>query len=138
MEARVVESDVDVVEAMLSRANAHDVDGFFALCAGDVYFENSGWAGGHDVEGLRAFLLDTWEGFPDLRYQPTGRVVGGDTTVLECTATGTNTGPIRGRPPTNRPAEWHLVFIVQVAGGWVRSWKTYFDRVALWQQLGWI
>ena len=133
-----MKSGVDVVEEMLLRANAHDVDGFVSLCAGDLYFENSGWTGRHDLEGLRAFLVDTWEGFPDLQYRATDRVVGAHTIVLECTATGTNTGPIRGRPPTHRRAEWRLMFMVQVAGGRVRSWKTYFDRVALWQQLGWI
>ena len=88
---------------------------------------------GH-VRGLLA-------GFPDLSFeilsaQPLGGAAGGGAAVARWLMRGTNTGPLRGSPPSGRSVALPGVDIITVADGKIAAVEGYFDRQTMAQQLG--
>lgn len=80
-------------------------------------------------------------GLPDLRFellsaQPADAGLGGGVVVVRWLMRGTNTGPLRGWPPSGRSVALRGVDVITVVGGQVASVESYFDRQALAEQLG--
>ena len=116
-------------------ANTHDLDRFFANVADDVKFVNP-VTGTTDKAGMRGFHEAFFSAFPDINYRVDRLITAGDSAMIECTATGTNTGAFMGAPPTNRKMNLTVAFAVDTKDGKVREWHSYFDQVTLQKQLG--
>jgi steroid delta-isomerase-like uncharacterized protein len=123
-----------VLRSAFDAANRHDLDAFFEHVADDVRFVNP-VTGATNKEGMRGFHTAFFTAFPDINYRTDRAIMSGDETVLECTVTGTNTGSFMGMPPTNRPIEIQLAFVITTRDGKISEWHSYFDQVALQKQL---
>jgi ketosteroid isomerase-like protein len=84
------------------------------------------------VNGLRRFV----EGFPDLRGEILNLIAVGETVVVEWRVTGTNVGPLDEREPTLRKLNRRGCSVAEVRGGKIVSYRDYFDRLTLAEQLG--
>lgn len=74
--------------------------------------------------------------FPDLNVRIEDAIGSGDRVWVLGTAQGTNTGPLFGRPATDRAASWPVMHRLRFAGGRITQWSAIFDRLELLQQLG--
>jgi steroid delta-isomerase-like uncharacterized protein len=93
------------------------------------------------ASGLAAHVRGVLAAFPDLSFeilsaQPLDSTAGSGTAVARWLMRGTNTGPLRGNPPTGRPVALGGVDIITVADGEVATVEGYFDRQAMAEQLG--
>ncbi len=88
------------------------------------------------IEGMRQSIQMYRAGFPDAHMRVDDTLVDGDKIVVRWTATGTNTGPMMGMPPTGKKVSVIGMGISRVAGGKiVESWGA-FDQLGMLQQLG--
>jgi steroid delta-isomerase-like uncharacterized protein len=84
------------------------------------------------VEGLR-----TWAtAFPDGRVTITNIIATGPWVVTEWHAKGTNTGPLRGEPPTGRTFERKGCTVAEVRAERIVRYREYYDRATQLRQLG--
>ena len=123
------------VRAVLDIANTHDLDRFFREVADDVTFVNP-VTGTSDKAGMRGFHDAFFSAFPDIHYQVNRVITSGDSAMVECNVTGTNTGDFMGMPATHRAMNVRAAFVVDMKDGKVKEWHTYFDQVQLQKQLG--
>src|SRR5918992_4165187 len=117
--------------------NRRDPEAIAATFAdGDTYIDPNvpEWLTGRDIAEYAAGLFAA---FPDLSLNLLGHDSGGDGVVAaQWVMRGTDTGPLRGNPPTGaRVALPGADFIVQ-EGGRIRSVRGYFDRSDFAEQLG--
>jgi predicted ester cyclase len=56
-------------------------------------------------------------GMPDLRFSIEDSLAEADRVALRWVLSGTNTGGLAGRPPTNQPVEEHAIVIFRVVDG---------------------
>jgi steroid delta-isomerase-like uncharacterized protein len=75
------------------------------------------------MEELSTFI----EAFPDIVYSVVGRVESDDLVVEEWTASGTQSGPFMGMPPTQRAIHIRAVTLYEFSGNRVTSDRTYLD-----------
>ena len=74
--------------------------------------------------------------FPDSHVTFDELIVTGDTVVGRWSATGTQTGPLSGLPPTGRPIAIGGITIYRIVDGLiVEAWEQ-LDLLGMWQQLG--
>jgi steroid delta-isomerase-like uncharacterized protein len=124
-----------VVRSFFDVANSHDLDRFFSYVADDVKFVNP-VTGTTDKAGMRGFHEAFFSAFPDIRYRVDRLITAGDSAMVECTVTGTNTGAFMGMPATNKATSMMVAFAIDTKDGKVSEWHSYFDQVALQKQLG--
>ena len=74
--------------------------------------------------------------FPNIRFTSDNVVAEGDRVAISWVASGTNTGPLMGMPPTGKSATVLGCNIMQIEAGKIVAHWVYFDRMALMMQLG--
>lgn len=75
--------------------------------------------------------------FPDLSFEILGALpADGHCVFTQWLASGTNTGPWDGQPPTGRSLAMRGVDVITVRGGRIGSVERYYDRQAMAEQLG--
>ncbi len=89
----------------------------------------TGSAIGNFAEGL-------FGSFPDLSFDITSNAETASGVVLEWTMRGTNTGSLRGLPPTGARIAQPGIDVIRVSGDKVASVRGYFDRQTMLDQLG--
>ena len=89
----------------------------------------TGVAIGRYAEGLFA-------PFPDLNFDITSNAECASGVVLEWTMRGTNTGSLRGLPPTGARIAQPGIDLIRTTGDKVASVRGYFDRQTMLEQLG--
>lgn len=90
---------------------------------------------------LAEHAADLFAGIPDLNFellsaQLADGGLGGGEVVVRWLMRGTNTGPLRGWPPSGRSVALRGLDVITVAGSQVASVESYFDRQTLAEQLG--
>jgi steroid delta-isomerase-like uncharacterized protein len=94
---------------------------------------------GEDIVGTSAFkeLVTSFRtAFPDFNVTFDEVFAAGDTTVIQWTMTGTNTGPFGDLPPTGQPVTLHGVAISRAVDGMtVEVWQHY-NQLFMFQQMG--
>ena len=75
---------------------------------------------------------------PDSKTRTDHLVAEGDMVVEWYTATGTNTGPFMGMPPTGKPWEISSVVLYRIAGGKIVETWGLNDQFTFMQQIGMI
>ena len=73
---------------------------------------------------------------PDIKYKVEDIVADGDIIAIRASFTGTNTGPLRGIPPTGRKVSIKEAFFFRWEGDKVVEEWTFINYMALMQQLG--
>ena len=124
-----------ITHALIDRGFNHgDFSGLDAVIAPDMIEHQEGASSG--IDGVRALITELRTSFPDLHFELQDSVTAGDMTWLRFRSTGTNDGPLWGRPPTGRPIDITVMDVVRVADGrMVEHWGVA-DRLAVLKQVG--
>jgi predicted ester cyclase len=135
IETTATDSVEQICRAVIERGfNNGDLEGLDALVATDIIEHQDGATSG--IDGLRALITELRTAIPDLHLAIEDTATSGDTTWFRIRSTGTNDGPIWGRPPTGRPIDITVIDIMRVADGrMVEHWGVA-DRLAVLKQIG--
>jgi steroid delta-isomerase-like uncharacterized protein len=125
--------DLRFVEEVL---NQHDLDVLPELVAEDFVEQNPPPGQGPGREGLRQFLAQMFEAFPDLRWRVEEMVAEGDRVAAWSTWTGTHRGMFFGVPPSGRSVSVEAWTIDYVRDGKLAESRIIMDVMGLMQQLG--
>jgi steroid delta-isomerase-like uncharacterized protein len=86
---------------------------------------------------LASYAQGLFEGFPDLRFEVAEPAILPDgVTVARWLMRGTNSGPLRGAPPSGKAVALPGVDLIATGETGVRSVVGYFDRQTMAEQLG--
>ena len=124
------------IERAVEAFNNHDVDGYVTEFTDDATFMDPANPAGLGKAEAREYMAGLIDGFPDVKVG-IDRVISSDEgTALECTFHGTHDGQFMGIPPTGETVDDEFVAIVTVSDDGITSWRDYWDRMALMEQLG--
>jgi steroid delta-isomerase-like uncharacterized protein len=88
-------------------------------------------------EGLASFLGEIHGGFPDARFTLEQLVAEDDTAVVRWSMQATNTGPLFGFPPTNRPVRLTALELMRVGeDGLLHEVRLMVDPLSILRQVG--
>jgi steroid delta-isomerase-like uncharacterized protein len=108
-----------------------DPAAFGAVCAPDVHYEDPVLAEPLDgPAALGAHAQRLWAGFPDVRLEPTGAVLGdGRYLAAPVKVLGTHRNALEGIPATGRFVVLHVVFYAELDPARERLWRirAFFD-----------
>jgi steroid delta-isomerase-like uncharacterized protein len=88
------------------------------------------------VEAYKQFLSSYFTAFPDLKFTIEAQIAEGDQSIVHWTARGTHQGMLGPVPPTGKSATTPGITLTRWANGKVVDIWTYWDNLALMQQLG--
>ncbi len=86
-------------------------------------------------KGIRDVVIDHRRAFPDWAEQIEDIVFEGDSVAVRFSSTGTNHGPNRGKPPTNRSVRISEMAIYRIVDGKIAEQWVIPDTHSLLQQL---
>ena len=134
-ETSTTQANEQICRAIIERGfNDGDLDGIEALVAHDAIEHQEGSTSGFD--GLRALVTELRASYSDLHLEIEDTATSGDTTWFRIRATGTNDGPMWGRPATGRPIDITVMDVMRVVDGrMVEHWGVA-DRLAVLKQIG--
>ena len=89
-----------------------------------------------DLDGHRQYSDAMTGAFPDLERQIEDLVAEGDKVVARWTASGTNTGPFNGMPPSGNFARSSGITIFRIADGRIAEEWSESDMLGLLTQIG--
>jgi predicted ester cyclase len=114
--------------------NTHDVSIVDEIASGNVH--HSGVDGEHSAETVKETQLAIFEAYPDMAVTVNLTLASAPYAVVQWTATGTNTGELRGAAPTGETATWDGIFMARVdCSQIVESWA-FIDQLAFTQDTG--
>jgi predicted ester cyclase len=122
--------------------NAQDVEAIVAMCAEDVELDDPALPeSAHGQAGMRAFAVDTFATFPDLRLEalePPCLSRQGDGARLPYRMSGTMSGhwPALDIAPTGAGVSFHGVTEWRFREGLLILWDTVYDNLAVARQMG--
>lgn len=90
----------------------------------------------HGPEGVRTWVRAFRTAFPDISDLVQEQTAEGDLVVTRVECIGTQSGPFRGLPPTDRKATFTAIGIDRFRGDKVIERSAHFDIVDLMRQLG--
>ena len=135
IETTTTETIDQISRAVIERGfNKGDLDGLEAFVAHDIVEHQDGATSG--IDGLRALITELRTAFPDLHLEIQDTATSGDTAWFRIRSTGTNDGPIWGRPATGRSIDITVIDVMRVVDGrMVEHWGVA-DRLAMLKQIG--
>jgi steroid delta-isomerase-like uncharacterized protein len=116
--------------------NEHNLDVLPDLIAEDFVEQNPPPGQGPGREGLRQFLAQMFEAFPDMRWEAEEVVAEGSRTAGWGTWKGTHRGTFVGIPPTGRTVSVEFWVMNHYRDGKVAESRIIMDTMSLMQQLG--
>lgn len=127
----------EIVRELYDAFNQRDFEGVAAAFAESCEYESiatgSVMRTGSDVaDGLRQWAA----AFPDGFVEMTNVIATGRWVVVEWQAQGTQTGPLRGEPPTGRRFERLGCAVAEVEDEKIVRYRDYFDRAQMFEPLG--
>ena len=135
IETTATDAVEQICRAVIERGfNNGDLEGLDAFVATDIIEHQDGATSG--IDGLHALITELRTQFSDLHLEIQDAATSGDTVWFRIRATGTNDGPIWGRPATGRPIDITVMDVMRVADGrMVEHWGVA-DRLAVLKQIG--
>jgi steroid delta-isomerase-like uncharacterized protein len=126
-----------VVRELYDAFNERDFERAAETVAQSCEHESIAWAtvartSAEVTDGLRAWA----SAFPDGFVEMTKVIATGPWVVVEWHARGTQTGPLRGEPPTGRRFERRGCAVAEVEDGKIVRYRDYFDRAQMYEPLG--
>lgn len=119
-----VEDNKGVIRRAIEARNAHDLEAWVALFAGD-------WQ-----ERMRRAFIGLTASFPDVHVTSEEMIGEGNKVVVRWTYRGTHRGTFRGIPPTSKTVDWKGIDIWTVVDGKITSLVREADSLSILQQLG--
>lgn len=116
--------------------NSGNLDALNSIVAKDVISHNALPGLPPGLEGGKMAHQVFQASSPDSKTRTDHLVAEGDMVVEWYTATGTNTGPLMGMPPTGKPWEITSVVLYRIAGGKIVETWGLNDQFAFMQQIG--
>jgi len=116
--------------------NAHNVDAIDSFVSNDYKEHQYDTHFMETKRGMKKAFAHYFKAFPDVKVKVNFMTVEGDIVTSQITTTATNTGPIYGRPATNRKIEIHGVDIVRLRDGKAVEHWGYQEEGKLLTQLG--
>jgi steroid delta-isomerase-like uncharacterized protein len=126
----------------LAAWNAQNVEAIVAMCAEDVELDDPALPEpARGKAGMRAFAVDTWATFPDLRLEalePPCPSRQGEGAWLPYRMRGTMSGhwPALDIAPTGAALDFRGVTEWRFRGGLLTLWDTTYDNLAVARQMG--
>jgi steroid delta-isomerase-like uncharacterized protein len=114
----------------------HNLDVLSELVAEDFIEQNPPPGQGPGREGLRQFLRQMFDAFPDLSWRVEKMVAEGDSVASWSTWEGTHRGPFMGIPATGRTVSVEAWTMDHFRDGKVAESRIIMDTMGLMQQLG--
>jgi steroid delta-isomerase-like uncharacterized protein len=104
----------------------------------EIFAEDFRWPqfGLHGPEGVRAWVRQFRQTFPDVVDTVQEQIAEGDTVVTRVRVIGTQLGPFRGLPPSGRRADFVALGVDRFRGDKVVERSAWFDMADLMRQLG--
>jgi ketosteroid isomerase-like protein len=120
---------------------AGEIDRLTDVMSPEIELETT-TGGGTGVEYAKGVFRRHVDSYPDIRHEVLGVVesADGQAVALEMRFTGTHGGTLRTPlgviEPTGRRLTWRSSDHIRAGAGRIVSWRAYFDRLALLEQLG--
>ena len=135
IETTTTETIEQICRALIERGfNNGELDVLEEFVAHDIVEHQEGSTSG--IDGLRALITELRSQFSDLHLEIQDTATSGDRVWLRIRSTGTNDGPLWGRPATGRPIDITVMDVMRVADGrMVEHWGVA-DRLAVLKQVG--
>jgi predicted ester cyclase len=135
IETTATETNEQICRALIERGfNNGELDVLEEFVAHDIVEHQDGSTSG--IDGLRALITELRSQFSDLHLEIEDTATSGDTVWFRIRSTGTNDGPLWGRPATGRPIDITVMDVMRVADGrMVEHWGVA-DRLAVLKQTG--
>ncbi|MEU6427675.1 nuclear transport factor 2 family protein [Microbispora sp. NPDC046973] len=130
----------DVVDRMLDAMNAHDLHAVLRCYAPGAVVVGPEMEAAEPGE-IGSYMLQMWEGFPDLHFTLWETITLADAVATEMTAVGTHTGPylVAGGDllaPTGRGINVRVSWFWHLKDGLILSQRFYYDQLQIYSQLG--
>jgi glyoxylase-like metal-dependent hydrolase (beta-lactamase superfamily II)/predicted ester cyclase len=134
-EASVVEARA---RAYFQAINARDLDGAVAMWAPGGRENVRGQVDVTAPEGVRTFIANLLDAFPDLRFELVSTTTEGERCGVQWKLTGTLAGPgsFSGVAPTGHPVVLEGFDLLTVRGGSIESNDAFTDTMTLARQIG--
>ena len=135
IETTTTEMNEQICRALIERGfNNGELDVLEEFVAHDIVEHQEGSTSG--IDGLRALITELRSQFSDLHLEIQDTATSGDTVWFRIRSTGTNDGPLWGRPATGRPIDITVMDVMRVVDGrMVEHWGVA-DRLAVLKQVG--
>ena len=135
IETTATETNEQICRALIERGfNNGELDVLEEFVAHDIVEHQEGSTSG--IDGLRALITELRSQFSDLHLEIQDTATSGDTVWFRIRSTGTNDGPLWGRPATGRPIDITVMDVMRVVDGrMVEHWGVA-DRLAVLKQTG--
>lgn len=123
MPEEVIEQNKAIMRRMLEAFNTGDTKVIPELLHPDLKDHSLGLGlervvrQSHPMRKVEIQITRDKEVFPDRNFKEEFLLAEGDRVVLHWSMTGTNTGPILGRPPTGRKVSWTGTEFVRIKDG---------------------
>ncbi len=129
--------EIDCVNRYFDAWNARDADAILASLSVQGTYQDPTTEGPISGEAIRGYVGALWSAFPDLNFETknVGEVAPGRF-AGQWTMRGTNTGSMRGLPPSNRTVEVEGADFFEIDGDRVGKVEGYFDAGAVPRQIG--
>lgn len=132
-----MKSAAQLAEEWVSAMNARNVERMGSLLTEDAIAdevaESEPRRGRKNIEDA---YREVFGGYPDCEAEIINRVIGSDQALVEVRFKGTNKGPFRGTPATNKPIDLRIAYILKVENEKISYITEYYDVATLLTQQG--
>jgi len=122
---------------LLAARSSRELERVLSFYDDDVVFED--FALGRVMRGkeeIRAFIKESFSGFPDFRMGMKSFMSSDDHVCIEWMSSGTHTGNLPGMPATGKSFSIPGVSVIELAQGKARREADYWDSASMMRQLG--
>jgi steroid delta-isomerase-like uncharacterized protein len=129
-------SNLETARAWINGMNDHNVEKMFSVCKPDLIGREI--AEPHPNIGrdaVAATYVDLFRGFPDSHCEILNEFTGGEQVLVEVRWIGTNSGPFRGTPPTNKVVDVPIAYIFKFGDDRIERITEYYDGATVGAQL---
>jgi steroid delta-isomerase-like uncharacterized protein len=121
------------INEVVNKGNLAPVDGFFAA---NYVFHSADGTQLNGAAQFKQFITMLRGAFPDIQYNVDDIACDGDLVAVRASFTGTNTGSLRGMPPTGKKVIMQEALFYRMQGDKVVEEWQFINQMALLQQLG--
>ena len=122
-----------IMDEVLNKGNIAVID---EIMAPDYAFHGADGTQTKGLEAFKQFVSMIRGAFPDMHYKVDDAVCEGDIVAIRTSFTATNTGPLRGMPPTGKKVTMQEALFYRFEGNKpIEEWQ-FMNHLALLQQLG--
>lgn len=116
---------------------SHDVERVVGLFTDDCMFEDVTFElSVRGREQLRGLVPAVFAAMPDVIFEVTGGIAGGDGAAIEWVMSGTHKGDLPGMPATGKRFSVRGTTILELQDGKIRRESDYWDAVTFMKQVG--